>query len=130
MARTSRKQLRALAEELLELRAGKERYEALEKEIKAALAGQNLTGEENALTVAGGRIWITTSTKTAIPVELAVSVLGQELAGKVIEVKKSVSNDQVKAFIKAGDISPDLAKKLDAGAQKTPVVSLFVRPLK
>lgn len=130
MPRVSRKALREMAVELLELRQFKERYEALEKDIKAALASQNLTGEENAIAVNGGRVWITSSERTAIPVELAVAVLGQALAAKVIEVKTSVSNDQVKAFIKAGDIGPDAAEKLDAGAQKTPVVSLFVRPLK
>lgn len=120
------KNLRALTEELFGLRAAVERYEELEALLKDGMRQLKFTE----VVTDRGRIFISTSERTIVPVEVAMRELGQELANKVIVVKKSVSNEIVKAFVKAGEINEAQREALLAGAERTPVVNLHVRPLK
>lgn len=129
MAKPTLTALKQDVRRLLELRAAKEEYEALEAAVKAQMVKLGRVGEEKAVETDNGRVFVAATVKTAIPVPLASEILGIELATKVIQVKTSVSNDQVKALVKAQLISPEQAAQLDAGATKTPGVSIYVRPL-
>ena len=118
--------VKAMTEELLNIQVFYERYQELEQAIKAGLVELKYTEMETGK----GRVFISTNERTSVPVEVAIRELGDELAANVIVVKKSVSNDIVKAFVQAGKISEAQREKLLAGAQKTSVVNLHVRPLK
>lgn len=118
---------RKMVEELFDTQAAYERYQELEKQIKEALVALKY----NELEIAGrGRVLISQSEQVTVPTEVALDVLGQELASKVIVTKRSVSNDIVKAFVLAGEISEAQREKLLSRAQRLPRVSLHVRPLK
>lgn len=125
MAKWTKAQTRQLAEELLNIRSIYERYQAAEKELKIAMVQLKM----DEISIDGrGRVFISESETTTIEPDLAWSVLG-DLAVKVIEIKESVSNRLISALVATGDISPEAYERLDAGAKKTPRVSLYVRPL-
>lgn len=115
-----------MVEELLDLQAAVERHKELEALLKDGMQALKFTE----ITTDRGRVFISTPERVTVPVEVAVRELGEVLASKVIVVKKSVSNDIVKAFVKAGEISEAQRAALLAGSEKTPVVNLYVRPLK
>lgn len=118
---------RKLVEELFDIQTVYERYQELEKQIKECLVALKY----NELEIPGrGRVLVSQSEQVTVPTEVALDVLGQDLANKVIVVKRSVSNDIVKAFVQAGEISEAQRAQLLARAQKSPRVSLYVRPLK
>jgi hypothetical protein len=115
-----------MAEELLAIQPVAEHYAEMEKQLKGAMV--DLAMPE--IVVAGkGRVFISTSERTTITPDLARQVLGA-LANKVIEVKESVSNKLVEALVKMGEIDKSTQEQLQAGAIKTPVTALYVRPLK
>lgn len=121
------KAVRGMVEELLALHSAVERYKELEGQIKegmVALKFNEVEFEDK------GRVFISTSERIDVPLDVAIRELGQELADKVIVIKRSVSNEIVKAFVKAGEISEEQREKLLTGAKKTPVTNLYVRPLK
>jgi len=127
MAKPTVAGLNQMVDELLTIKAVADRYEKLKSQIKADM----LALQKKEVAVAGkGRVFITPSEKVEYPIALANDVLGTELAEKVIQVRRWISNELVEAFIKAGEISEKQAAKLDAGAEKTPVASLYIRPLK
>lgn len=118
---------RKMVEELFDIQAAYERYQELEKQIKEALVALKY----NELEIAGrGRVLISQSEQVTVPTEVALDVLGQELASKVIVTRRSVSNDIIKAFVLAGEISEAQREQLLSKAQRLPRVSLYVRPLK
>ncbi len=126
MTKVTKAQTRQMAEELISLQPMAERYKRLEKDLKAAM----MTLEMDEIPVEGkGRVFISTSERISIAPDLARDVLGA-VADKIIEVKESVSNKLLEALVKMGDISGDQQEQLIAGAKKTDVVSLYVRPLK
>ena len=118
--------VKAMTEELLNIQVFYERYQELEQAIKAGLVELKYTEMETGK----GRVFISTAERVTVPVEVAIRELGEDLATSVIVVKKSVNNDIIKAFVQAGKISEAQREKLLAGAQKTSVVNLHVRPLK
>lgn len=121
------KAVRGMVEELLALHSAVERYKELEGQIKEGLVALKFNEVEFE---DKGRVFISISERVNVPLDVAIRELGQELADKVIVIKKSVSNEIVKAFVKAGEISEEQREKLLAGAEKTPVTNLYVRPLK
>jgi polyhydroxyalkanoate synthesis regulator phasin len=126
MAKLNKSQARLMAEELLSLKPLADRYHELEKQLKEAMAELEMPEVE----VKGvGRVFIAVSQRISVSPELARDVLGA-LANKIIEVKESVSNRLVDALVATGDISEDQHGQLVAGAKKTNVTSLYVRPLK
>jgi hypothetical protein len=127
MARATVRELKKKAAELLQLQAAYERYKALEQEVKADMVKLNY--KEVDLGEAG-RVFISISERVSVPVELAVRELGEDLAARVIIIKKSVSNEIVKTFVQIGEISEAQREALLFGADKTVVTSLYVRPLK
>jgi hypothetical protein len=125
--RLTKTRMRTLAEELLNIRSIYDRYRVVEKELKEGMAQ---LGMLKPIEIEGrGNVFISQFEMTSYEPDLARSVLGEELAGKVIEVKESVKNDLVKALVKTGDISEEAFKRLDEGAKKTPRINLYVRPL-
>jgi hypothetical protein len=126
-ARVTVSGLKKLAAELLELRPAVDRYDELATEIKAGLV--KLKYKELDLGDQG-RVFISTSEKVTITPALARDELGQKLADKIIQVKETVSNDILAAFVKAGEISQEKYERLLEKAEKTPATSLHVRPLK
>lgn len=127
MARISRRQLKWMVEELLTIRAVAERYKELEKQIKETMVE---IGEDTVEVDGVGRVFTSTSERITIPVPLAIEVLGDQDAQKVIVTKRYVSNRIVEAFVDAGEIGEADYDSLLAGAERKPVVSLYVRPLK
>lgn len=125
MAKVTKTQARQMAEELLCIRSVYDRYLALEKELKEAMV--ELEMEEIKLRQYG-RVFISRSERISIAPDFARDVLGA-VANKIIEIKESVSNKLLEALVKTGDISGDQQEQLIAGAKKTPVTSLYVRPL-
>lgn len=127
MAKTTVKQLKQMVEELLHLAPLYERYKELEKSVKTGLVEVKYKEME----VDGkGRVFISQTERVTVSPELAIDVLGETLANKIIVIKKSVPNDILKAFVKAGEISEPDRDKLLEQAKRSPVVSLYVRPLK
>ena len=61
--------------------------------------------------------------------EMAREILGTDFAAKLIQVKESVPNNLIKAFVEVGEISDQDRERLLEMAQRTQVVSLHVRPL-
>jgi hypothetical protein len=126
MAKITKARTRQMAEELVTLQPMAERYKRLEKYLKAAM----VTLEMDEIPVEGkGRVFISTSERISIAPDSARDILGS-VANKIIEVRESVSNKLVDALVITGDINGDQYKQLKAGAKKTDVVSLYVRPLK
>lgn len=126
MARMTAARLKQMVDELLTIAPIYERYKQLEKEVKGGLVGLKYTE----IDVPGkGRVFVTTSERVTVPVELAVDVLGHPLADKVIVVKRYVSNDILKAFVTAGEIDEAQREQLLDRAKKQAVTSLYVRPL-
>jgi hypothetical protein len=126
MAKLTKSQVRQMAEELLSNKSVADRYAYLEKRVKAAMVELEMPEIE----VKGkGRVFISTSERVNFTPDLARDVLGS-LAEKVIEIKESVSNKLVEALVKIGDIGQTEHEQLLAGAKKTDVISLYVRPLK
>jgi hypothetical protein len=126
VAKVTKAETRRMAEELISLQAMAERYKALEKDLKEAM----VTLQMNEVLVEGkGRVFVSVSERLSIAPELARDVLGA-LASKIIEVKESVSNKLLEALVKTGDIRAEQQEQLIAGAKKTDVTSLYVRPLK
>jgi hypothetical protein len=114
-----------MAEELLNLHQAVERYKELEGLIKTGL--QQLKHKE--IATDKGRVFISTSERVSVSADLAREVLGPD-AVRIIRIKEVVPNELIKAFVEVGDISQEQRDRLMAGAEKTPVVSLYVRPLK
>jgi hypothetical protein len=116
-----------MVEELLTLAPVYERYKLLEKAIKGDLVELKHTEVE----IAGkGRVFISQGERVTVPIKVAVDALGEDLASRVIVTKRFVSNDIVAAFVKAEEISQEQREKLLKGAERQPVTSLYVRPLK
>jgi hypothetical protein len=122
----SHKSLKALTGELLDLQAAVERYREVETLLKEGMQQINF-GE---IVTDRGRVFISVSERVLVTPALAREVLPGELAQKIIQVKENVPNDLIKAFVQVGEISEAQRERLMAGAEKTPVVSLHVRPLK
>lgn len=126
MGRLTASQLRQMVEELLTLAPIYERYRELEKEVKAGLVRLSW----NELDVPGkGRVFISQSERVTISPELAIEVLGEEMARRVTVIKKSVPNSVIKAFVEAGEISEEERRRLLEQADKSPIINLYVRPL-
>lgn len=126
MAKPTVSQTKQMVEELLNLQAAFERYKDLEKQVKANMVALKYKEFE----IAGaGRVFISESERVTISPALARDIL-DALADKVIQVKESVSNSLIKAFVEVGDIDEGQRQRLLDEAEKTPIVSLYVRPLK
>lgn len=126
MARTTISQLRQMVEELLSLAPLAERYRELEKAVKAGLVEVKYKD----LDIPGkGRVFISQSERVTISPELAIEVLGEEMARRVTVIKKSVPNSVIKAFVEAGEISEEERRRLLEQADKSPIINLYVRPL-
>lgn len=110
--------------ELLALQASYERYRLLEKEVKADMA--ELGWKEFDLP-GQGRVFIAETERRFVDPAQAIRMLGDELAGKIIQVKKVVSMKLLDAFVEVGDISPEAYQKL---VKTEPRVALHVRPLR
>lgn len=122
----TREQLHQMAEELLSLDPLRKRYDRLKEQVKAGLQQFKLDQYE----IDGmGAVEIQKSERVAVTPELARQVLG-EMAKKVIQVEESVSNDLIKACVKMGDITEEQRQALLDGTEKTPVASLYVKPVK
>ncbi len=119
--------LKAMVEELLNIAPVYERFKTLEKQVKDGLVELNFSEVE----IPGlGRVFVSTSERVKVTVPEAVRILGEALADKVIVIHRSVSNDIIKALVQAEIITPDKRDDLMATAEKTPVVNLYIRPLK
>lgn len=116
--------LQQMTQELLNLHQSVERYKELEGLIKDGL--QQLKHKE--VVTDKGRVFISTSERVTVSAELAREVLGPD-AGRIIRIREFVPNELIKAFVEVGDISPEKREQLMAGANKTPIVNLHVRPL-
>lgn len=127
MAKLTVSQLRQMVAELLHLAPVVERYKALEKDVKTGMVRLNQTEID---VVGKGRVFISRTDRMTVSTALASEVLGVDLGRKVIVTKESVSNEIVAAFVKAGDISPDLHQQLQERAEHKEVINLYVRPLK
>lgn len=126
MARLTVSQLRQMVAELLNLAPVIERYKALEKEVKIGMV--KLSQDE--IDVAGkGRVFIKQTERMTVSPALASEVLGVDLGRKVIVTKESVSNEIIAAFVKAGEIGPELHQELQERAERKDVINLYVRPL-
>jgi hypothetical protein len=119
--------LKQMVEELLTIQAVAERYAALEKQVKADMVALKWKEVD---APGKGRVFISESTRVTIPPALAENKLGADLASKIIQVKRSVSNKLFDAFFQAGEISQAQKDEIERQAERTPVVSLYVRPLK
>jgi hypothetical protein len=117
--------LRQMVEELLGLHAAVERYGELESAIKSGM----LDLKYKEITTAKGRVFISVSERVAVSPDLAREVL-KSGALRIIRTKEYVPNELIKAFCEVGDITEAQRAALLAGAQKTPVTALHVRPLK
>jgi hypothetical protein len=126
MGKLTKSQVKQMAEELLSIKTVADRYSYLEKRLKSAMVELEI---EEIPIKSKGRVFISTSERISIDPDLARDVLGA-VAGKIIEVKETVSNKLLEALVKMGDISGDQQEQLIAGAKKTGVTSLYVRPLK
>lgn len=127
MAKPTVAQTKQMVEELLNLRSAYERYQKLEKQVKHNL----VMLKYNEINVPGqGRVFISESERVTIPVQVALDILGQDLAGKIIQVKKSVSKRLFDAFVEAGEIDPATANAVMDRSEHKNNVSLYVRPLK
>lgn len=115
-----------MVEELLTIQVVAERYAALEKQIKSDMVA--LKWKE--VVVPGkGRVSISTSERATISPESVRSLL-PDLAKQIIQIKESVPNKLVEAFLQGKLITQKQYKALDEQAQRTLVISLYVRPLK
>lgn len=101
-------------------------YKALEEELKA---GMVQLGHTQIDLGKKGRVFISQSERVVVPPKLLRDVIGA-LAEVIIQKKESVPNHLVKAFVETGQINEDQREQLMAEAEKTMVVSLYVRPLK
>jgi hypothetical protein len=118
--------LKQMVEELLTIQVVAERYAALEKQIKSDMVA--LKWKE--VVVPGkGRVSISTSERATISPESVRSLL-PDLAKQIIQIKESVPNKLVEAFLQGKLITQKQYKALDEQAQRTLVISLYVRPLK
>lgn len=125
MPKLTKSQSKQMAEELITLQPMLERYKQLEAELKVAV--QYLKIEE--IKTRTGRVLASISERLTVSPIAARSVLGEELAKKVIRVKKTVSNPVLKTFHEVGDITDDQMICLRKSAEKKIVVSLHIRPL-
>lgn len=115
-----------MVEELLSLNPLYKRYEKLKDQVKAGLQQFKLTEYD----IEGlGMVEIQNSDRLTVPPEIARQILG-DLAKKVIEVEEKVSNELLKACVKMGDINEEQRQALLEGANKTPIVSLTIKPAK
>lgn len=116
-----------MVEELLNIQAVYERYRELEQCIKQGMVELKFSELE----IAGkGRVFISQSERVTVSPALAREVLDEALANMLIQITESVPNDLIKALVQVGKISQAQREALLAGAERTPVVSLYVRPLK
>ena len=122
----TQKALQAKVDQFLDLAPLVERYKELESEIKAGMVALDI---EEVARPGRGRVKIARSERVVIPVEAARTVLGPEMASKVIQVRESVSSKTLETLVEAKVISVELYKKLDELAERKPIVSLYVRPL-
>lgn len=118
--------VRAMVEELFNIQVFYERYKELEQGIKDGLVTLKHT---EVVIPDKGRVFISKTEQVTVSPDLAREVLGPD-AVRVIRIKEIVPNELIKAFVEVGDISPENRDRLMAGAEKTPRVSLYVRPLK
>lgn len=122
----TREQLHQMAEELLSLEPLRKRYDKIKDQVKAGLQQFKLSQYE----IDGlGTVEIQGSERITVTPDLARKILG-DLAKKIIQVEESVSNDLVKACVKMGDITEEQRQALLDGAEKTPIASLYVKPVK
>ena len=121
--RISKPQARQMAEELLALKPMVERYRELEKALKQALPALDMTEVETAK----GRVFISISERRFVDPALAQRTLGDALAEKVVQIKRSVSLKLLDAFVEVGDISPETYAELVETRQ---TVALHIRPLR
>ena len=126
MPKFSKGQVEQMAEELLALRGIYERYQQLEKQLKASMAALEIAEFD----LPSGRLFISTSETATVSPAAARSVLGEERAAKVIKRRESVVNRLLEAFVEAGEISEQEWVDLLARAETRSVVRLHVRPLK
>ncbi|MCB0207724.1 MAG: hypothetical protein KDJ52_00250 [Anaerolineae bacterium] len=126
MARPTVRDLKKKVSELLALQSAVERYKELEGDIKSDMSKLNY----KEVVVEAGRVFISESERISVSTTLAESVLGQLLAEKVIVTKRTVSNELLKAFYKAGEIEEGDRERLLEQADRTPITQLYVRPLK
>lgn len=125
----SKKELTLLVSELLATKAIFDRFKKIEKRVKEGMVELELFGEENAIQVQAGRVFVTQSERVTIPAELAEEILGAD-AEKVIVIKRSVPNNRVEELTKAEVISEEHFQAMWNAAERKPVVSLYIRPLK
>lgn len=126
MAKPTVSQTKQKVEELLNLKAAYDRYQELEAQVKADMVALKHKEIE---VPARGRVFISQSERVTISPGLARDILGA-LAEKVIQIKESVSNSLIKAFVEVGEINEAQRDRLLDEAEKTPIISLYVRPLK
>lgn len=126
MARLTKSQVEQMVDELIHLQPLVERYKSLEKEVKAGL--RQFKSQE--VVAKQGRAFISISERISISPETARTVLDSELASKIIEIRESVPDKRVQALVDTEIISQEQYDKLLEQAKRTPVVSLYVRPLK
>lgn len=117
--------VKQMVEELLHLRPSVDRYSELEKQVKEGLQSLNW----NEVECDKGRVFISTTERVSVSPALLRDVLGEPLAGKIIQTKESVPNNVLKAFVDIGEISQEQRDHILDRADKTPVVTLYVRPL-
>lgn len=126
MAKLTKAQCEQLVDEIIGLQEYVDRYKEIEKLLK-----ENLSRfAEDGVATSKGRAFVSTSERVEIPVEVANKELGLEMAAKVMVIKRSVANKLVDAFTQAGEITQQQFERLMELAERKPVVSLYVRPLK
>lgn len=127
MAKPTVSQTKQMVEELINLQPSFDRYRELEKAVKENLIALKYDRME----VPGrGRVFISQSERTTVSADLVRAVLDGPTAMRLIRIKEYVPNKLIEAFAEVGDISAEKHSELMAKAEKTPVVSLYVRPLK
>jgi tRNA(Met) C34 N-acetyltransferase TmcA len=117
--------VKQLVEELLSLKPMADRYKELEAQVKEGMQ----VIKWNEVESDKGRVFISESERVTVTPATAREVLGTEFAAKLIQVKESVPNNLIKAFVEVGEISDEDRDKLLEMAQRAQVISLHVRPL-
>lgn len=117
--------VKQLVEELLNLKPMADRYKELETQVKDGMQAIKWHEVESDK----GRVFISESERITVTPEMVREILGTDFAAKVIQVKESVPNNLIKAFVEVGEIDEKQRDELMKLAQRTQVVNLHVRPL-
>lgn len=117
--------VKQLVEELLSLKPMADRYKELEAQVKDGMQTIKWAEVESDK----GRVFISESERITVTPEIAREILGTDFAAKIIQVKESVPNNLIKAFVEVGEINEKQRDELMSLAQRTQVVNLHVRPL-